>query len=175
MIVMAIDPSTKNTGVAIFKDQDLVHHECISASNLNIFKRIDTMVQGIEKLIDEYKVEKVSIEDVYPEDTHSNMSTYKVLVYLQGFILNLLDKKGIEDKNIKFFTSSEWRKKCGIKTGAGIHRQSLKPKDIQFVRDQFGISVNDDEADAIGIGFASVGGIVKQPQIIVDDSGFEFA
>lgn len=172
MIVMALDASTKSTGVAIFENQELIHHECITASSTNVFKRIDKMIQKIGELIDQYKIEKVSIEDVYPEDVRSNISTYKVLTYLQGYILHLLDDKGIKD--IKFFTSSEWRKKCGIKTGAGIHRESLKIKDVKFVKDQYGISVNDDEADAIGIGFASVGGVIKQPQIIVDDSGFEF-
>ena len=42
----------------------------------------------------------------------------------------------------------------GIKTGRGIKRASLKEADIAFVEETFGITVNDDEADAICIGFA---------------------
>ena len=63
---------------------------------------------------------------------------------------------------------------CGIKTGAGVRRESLKAKDIAFVKSQFGIIVNDDIADAICIGFSAVGGIIKEPQVIITDDGFEF-
>lgn len=175
MVVMALDPSSKHTGVAIFQDQELIHYECIDASSSNLYKRIDKMVRELGKIIDEYKVEKVAIEDVYPDDVQQNISVYKKLTYLQGYILHLLDDKGIAEGNIKFFTASEWRKVCGIKTGRGIRRESLKPKDISFVKSQFGIQVGDDEADAIAIGFAAVGGVIKQPQVIIDDSGFEFA
>ena len=63
---------------------------------------------------------------------------------------------------------------CGIKTGAGVRRESLKPKDIAFVKSQFGITVNDDIADAICIGFSAVGGVIKEPQVVTTDDGFEF-
>lgn len=173
MIVLALDPSTKNTGIAVFKDQELIYHNCINAGSQNLFRRIDKMIEGIEAVIKEYKPTHVAIEDPIPEDVQHNQNTYKALMYLQAFIMYYLDKYKIT--NIKFFTSSEWRKKCGIKTGRGIRRESLKLKDIAFVKSQFGIKVNDDEADAIGIGFAAVGGVIKEPQIIIDDSGFEFA
>ena len=175
MIVLAIDPSTKSTGLAIFQDQELIHYECITAGSTNIFKRIEKMTKAIDSLISEYKVEKVIIEDVYPEDVHNNIQIYKSLIYLQGFILYTLDNRGISGNDIKFYLPSEWRKKCGIHTGRGIRRESLKPKDIEFVKNQFGIVVNDDIADAICIGFAAVDGVIKKPQVIVDDSGFEFA
>lgn len=173
MIVLALDPSTKNTGIAVFKDQELIYHNYINAGSANLFRRIDKMIEGIEAVIKEYKPTCVVIEDPIPEDVHHNQNVYKALMYLQAFIMYSLDKNKIT--NIKFFTSSEWRKKCGIHTGRGIHRDSLKPKDIAFVESQFGIKVNDDEADAIGIGFAAVGGVIKEPQVIIDDSGFEFA
>ena len=121
MIVLALDPSTKSTGYAVYNDQNLIAHGCISAGSSNLFKRISRM----------------TVET-------------------------------------KFYVASAWRAKCGIRTGRGIKRESLKPQDIKFVQNQFGIKVNDDEADAICIGFAEVGGTIKQPQIIIDD-GFEFA
>jgi hypothetical protein len=45
---------------------------------------------------------------------------------------------------------------CGIKTGTGVRRESLKPQDIAFVKTIYNIEVNDDIADAIGIGHAYV-------------------
>ena len=46
---------------------------------------------------------------------------------------------------------------------------------MEFVKKQFGISVNDDIADAICIGFSAVGGVIKESQVITTDDGFEFA
>ena len=174
MILLALDPSTKSTGVALFEDQELKKYKCITASSSNIFVRIDKMIQEINNILISNKIDKVVIEDVYPDDVQNNINVYKKLTYLQGFILHTLDKHGIKDSDIKFYTASEWRKKCGIHTGRGIHRESLKPKDIAFVKNQFGLSVNDDIADAICIGFAAVGGTIKEPQVIIED-GFEFA
>ena len=172
MIVLALDLSTKSSGWAVYEHQKLFSHGCITASSTNLYKRIHKMVDGVEEILKSIKIDKAIIEEVVPEDIHNNQSVVKALLYLQGYITELLDKYNIE---FQFYTASQWRKKCGIHTGRGIKRESLKPKDIQFVQSQFGIKVNDDEADAICIGFAAVGGIIKEPQIIVDDDGFEFA
>lgn len=172
MMVLAIDASTKSSGFAVYENQELKHYGCITAGSTNVFKRIHKMVDELEKVLIEYKIDNVIIEDVTPQDVHENIQVHKTLTYLQGYILEMLDNHNIRPK---FYTASEWRKKCGIHTGRGIRRESLKPKDIQFVRSQFGIQANDDVADAICIGFAAVGGVIKEPQVIIDDSGFEFA
>ena len=172
MIVLALDLSTKDSGFAVFKDQELIHHGHITAGSSNLFHRIHHMVEELAKIIKEYNPEKAIIEDVLPEDVRHNVQVFKALTYLQGFVCDLLDSNKIE---YKFFTASEWRKKCGIHTGRGIKRESLKTADVAFVQNQFGIKVGDDEADAIGIGFAAVGGTIKDPQVITDEFGFEFA
>lgn len=171
MIVLALDPSTKSTGYAVYKDQELITHSYITAGSTNLYNRIHKMIEEIEKVIKEYKVEKAIIEDIIPDDVRNNQSVFKALMYLQGFITDLLNTYNIE---FAFYTASEWRKKCGIHIGRGIKRDSLKPQDIKFVQSQFGIKVNDDEADAICIGFAAVGGVIKEPQVIIEDD-FEFA
>jgi Holliday junction resolvasome RuvABC endonuclease subunit len=171
MIILALDCSTKSTGVAIFDGQELKHYSCITASGSDLFKRIHKMQDEIEKIIIEYKVDKIIMEDVLPEDVKGNRTVFDALKYLQGYLVEIFNKYKIP---YEFMVVSHWRKMCGIKTGSGIKRESLKPKDIAFVKNQFGISVNDDIADAICIGFAAVGGTIKEPQIIVVD-GFEFA
>ena len=125
MTILSLDPSTKSTGLAIFKDQNPIFYTCITASSSNIYKRIDKIIAEIEKILNEYQIDKVVIEDVYPEDVHHNITVYKSLTYLQGFILHSLNKHGFTNNNIKFYTASEWRKKCGIRTGRGIKRESL--------------------------------------------------
>lgn len=172
MIVLALDPSTRMTGFAVYKDQELVDHGYINAGSTDVFNRIHKMITGIEEILSKYTIDKAIIEEILPEDVKNNNKTFKALMYLQAFIADCLHTHKIE---YIFYTASEWRKKCGIHIGRGIKRESLKPQDIKFVQSQFGIKVNDDEADAICIGFAAVGGVIKEAQVIVDDSGFEFA
>jgi hypothetical protein len=66
------------------------------------------------------------------------------------------DTYGFKLDNIIYLYPSEWRKVCGIKTGTGVRRESLKPLDIAFAKNTYGLDVNDDIADAIGIGHAYV-------------------
>lgn len=169
--ILALDCSTKSTGFAIYNNKELVDYGCIIASSSNLFNRIDKMIEGLEKIIHKYNFAHIYIESVYPEDVHNNQAVFDALKYLQGFILHLLNKYNL---NHTFFTASEWRAKCGIQTGRGIKREVLKSKDIKFVKEQFGIAVNDDIADAICIGFAAVGGSPSKPQIIKTSDGFEF-
>lgn len=172
MITLSIDASTKSTGWSVFDGQELKDYGCITAGSANLFHRIHKMIEEIDQIITKYNVNEIAIEDVIPEDVRHNQKIFKALMYLQGFLADLCDRHKIKPT---FYVSSEWRKKCGIQTGRGIRRESLKPKDIQFVKSQFGISVNDDEADAICIGFAQVGGIIKEPQeCVIEDDGFEF-
>jgi Holliday junction resolvasome RuvABC endonuclease subunit len=171
MYILALDLSTKSTGYSIFNDKELIEYNCITAGSANLFSRIDKMIEELDKILQKYKFSHVYIEDVYPEDVHSNIQVYKALVYLQGYVLHKLDDYKL---NHTFYTASEWRAKCGIHTGRGIRRDTLKASDVKFVQNQFGIKVNDDIADAIGIGFAAVGGEVKVPQVIKTSDGFEF-
>lgn len=171
MITLAVDASTKSTGLAVFDGQELKHYECITASSTDLFKRIHKMQDEIDRVIKEYNVDKIVIEDVIPEDVHGNQNVFKALTYLQGYLVEIFNKNKIP---YELVVASHWRRLCGIKTGSGVRRESLKPKDIAFVKNQFGISVNDDIADAICIGFAAVGGTIKEPQVVVVD-GFEFA
>lgn len=49
MITIAIDASTKSTGVAIFKDKQLVRRSNIQDNGKNVLKRIKTMTDCIEE------------------------------------------------------------------------------------------------------------------------------
>ena len=57
------------------------------------------------------------------------------------------------DSNIQyeFIGASSWRAKLNMKQGRGVKREYLKNKDIQYVKDKYGITVNDDQADAMCI------------------------
>lgn len=171
MNILGLDLSTKSSGWSIFSNGKLIKYGCITASSANLFNRIDKMVAELEPIIVENKINHVYIENVIPEDVRGNQAVFDALKYLQGFVLHLLNKYNLKHT---FYTASEWRAKCGIHTGRGIKRDSLKPKDIAFVKNQFGIQVNDDIADAICIGWVSLGEKPKVAEVVVTEDGFEF-
>lgn len=167
--ILALDPSSKSTGFAVFENDKLKKYGCITASSTNLFHRIDKIIEELKKIIAEDQPNVIVIEDVIPADVHNNIKIYKALTYLQGYVLHTLDDNKITD--IKFYLANEWRSKCRIKTGPGIKRDSLKPKDIAFVKEQYGIDVNDDVADAISIGYAYLHDNYNEIEIV---DGFEF-
>jgi Holliday junction resolvasome RuvABC endonuclease subunit len=172
-VILAIDGSTKNTGWSIFHNKELKEHGVIGAGSANLYHRIDKMVEEIKKIIDKYKPTRVVMEEVLPEDVKNNNNVFKALIYLQGFLMKLFDENKLQ---VELVTASHWRKCCGIKTGSGIRRDSLKPKDIQFVKKTYDLNVNDDEADAICIGWSVTHDPlpVIEEEIIKDSFGFEF-
>jgi len=52
--------------------------------------------------------------------------------------------------------SSHWRKICGIRTGRGVRRDTLKKASQDLVKNTYNIEVNDDESDAICLGMAYI-------------------
>lgn len=155
MKVLAIDASTKSTGVALFEDTKLIKYDCLTASSTDLIKRIQKIIKELNEFLNNEKIDKVILEEVRPEQGLQNIKTHRALMWLQAAIAFLLHE--IQPKaEIEYVYPSEWRAKCGIKNGRGVRRDSLKPLDIKFVKDTYGLDVNDDIADAIGIGHAYV-------------------
>ena len=157
-MILALGASTKSTGYAIFDDLKLINYGCLTASSTDVIKRIQKIIKELnEKVLSKYDIEKVIIEEVRPEIANgvNNLRTHKVLMWLQAALEFLLHEKYPKTK-IEYVYPSEWRKACGIHTGRGVKRNSLKEADIDFVEQTYNIKVNDDEADAIGIGHAYI-------------------
>ncbi len=155
MRVLAIDASTKSTGWAVFNDDKLEEYGCITSSSTDLVKRIYKMTDELKEIIQNNDIEKIVMEEVRPEQGLQNIKTHKALMYLQAAI-TFLTHDYFPKIEIKYVYPSEWRRVCGIKTGSGVRRESLKPKDIAFVKKEYSIDVNDDIADAIGIGHAFI-------------------
>ncbi len=158
MKTLAIDASTKSTGIAIFDNKDLIHYECITTSSKDVLTRIKYMTDKIEEIYKKYSPDQIIMEQIIPDNLNDekwtkNQKTFKALFYLQAAIVLMFHYYSIE---VEFIASSTWRSMCGIKTGAGIKRNSLKPKDIEFVQNEYKLTVNDDIADAICIGHVKV-------------------
>ena len=148
MVTLALDLSSKSSGWAV-NAEDKIEYGCIASSSTDVNKRILIMRDGVLELVKKYNVERIVAEEVRPDLQNSH--TQKILTYVQAAIVLAVYEY---NKNIKveFIQPNSWRSKIGIKTGAGVKRETLKAQDILFVKNKYGLDVkNDDEADAIGI------------------------
>lgn len=147
MKILTLDLSTKQSGYAIGQEQHLLSHGCFSASSTSPYKRIIKMRDSIAELLKTNQIAKIVMEEVRPE---FNIHTSKILMYLQASVVLMAYE--INPKiEFQFLGASEWRARLKIKQGRGIKRDQLKPQDIQYVQQKYGIKVNDDQADAICI------------------------
>lgn len=154
MKVLSIDASTKSTGWAIFENNELKDYGCIKASSNDLIKRIQIMIRGLNEILKNNEINKIILEEVRGDnDVRRNIKTYKALMYLQAAI-EFLVHDSFNNITIEYIYPSSWRKNCGIKTGRGIKRETLKQEDINFVKWKYEIDVNDDEADSICMGFS---------------------
>ena len=155
MNVLAIDASSKSTGIAIYKHNKLTNYTCITSSSNDLFIRIKVMVDGIKKILSEDPdFDYIVIEEVRQQG-FINIKTYKALMYLQGCI-SMMIHQNFKHIQIDFLYPSAWRKVCQIKQGRGVQRKQQKELDIQWVKQNFNINVNDDIADAIGLGYGYI-------------------
>lgn len=153
MKLLALDCSTKATGVAIFDGCTLLGSSVITASSTDLIKRIHKMVDTIDQLVTELSIDTIVIEEVIP-DHAKNQNTFKALMYLQAAIIIMLHDNHPAAK-LEFMYPGSWRSTCGIRTGRGVKRETLKEADVRFANQTYGLNItSDDQADAICIGHA---------------------
>jgi len=155
MNILSLDLSTKSTGWAFFEDGRLIAHGCITASSTDLINRIEKIVNELKEVVKDYTISKVVVEEVRPEGGYGvgNLKTHRALMWLQAAVAFWMhtDYRTVD---IDYIYPSSWRATLGIKNGRGIKRMTLKEADVEFVKNKYGIAVNDDEADAICIGLA---------------------
>ena len=162
MNILALDCSTKATGFAVFKDQQLLVANCLTASSTDLYKRITKMVNGIVEIVQKMNIETIVMEEVIP-DHSKNTNTFKALMYLQAAIHLQLHQLFPQVK-IELLYPGTWRSQCGIKTGRGVKRETLKEADIRFANEVYKIqTTSDDIADAVCLGHAFLHP-AKEPQ-----------
>ena len=118
MKIMSLDASTKSTGVAIFENKKLIYYDCITASSTDVIKRIQIVISKLNQILQEYKIERIILEEVRPEEGISNIKTQKALMWLQAAINFMLHENHPKIK-VEYVYPNSWRAACGIHTGRG--------------------------------------------------------
>lgn len=148
--MLAIDSSTKKTAYAVFDNGEYKESKLIDLEkDKNMDSRFETMSLSLINALKEYKPDIVYIEEAV---VVRNAQTQRFLTRLQGVIYGYCILNQCEFNAIR---PTEWRKLVSIDQGKK-KREELKQESIKKVEEEFGLTVNDDEAEAILIGIAAI-------------------
>ena len=82
----------------------------------------------------------------------ANPSTMIILARLAGMIIGYAEAHNIKTH---ILLPSQWRKQLGYSQGAKVKRQELKQQSIDYVKENFGLDLPEDQCEAIAEGIAA--------------------
>lgn len=151
MVVVSMDQSTRVSGYAVFQDGDYVHSGLVdmSKSKLETDERSFEMAKALWKVLKKYKPEHLIIEETQQQ---SNVKTVITLARLQGMIIGYADAHGIK---VHILQPSKWRAALGYRQGSKIKRAELKQQSLDYVKENLGLDLPEDQAEAVCEGIAA--------------------
>lgn len=142
--VCGIDASSNKTGIAIFEDGKYIEHTLIDLHKIkDPEQRIPKMMVEICKYIKKHSVDKIIMEKSMMKN---NIDTVQKLSNIAGAVMLYAATKSIEFQHVY---PSEWRKKIGLSQSSQIKREILKEEAVQAVKQEYGMNITDDEAEAL--------------------------
>ncbi len=176
MKLLALDQSARVTGWSYFEGMELKEYGSISLNKeLSLQERVLKLYTEVEDLIEKFNIDTLAIEDIqmqiavesqqkiYGEGNIVNVSTFKTLAQVQGALMLLAEKKGLE---LKVVSSSHWKSVCGIQ-GAG--RTEQKRAAQIFIFNKYKVRPIQDICDSICLGVSIVEGRVVEREVIKVD------
>lgn len=152
-----MDSSSSKTGYAIFdnglyKESGLIDFDTKEYKKKykdNSEKRIEDMCLEIINVLKKYKPDIIVIEKL---NVGRNLKTARILSKVLGVVYCYSILNNCFYYEIQ---ASEWRGKLGMQS-AKRKREEYKQLSKQYVLDNFGIEVTDDESDSICIGIGYI-------------------
>lgn len=151
MVILALDQSSKETGWSVFNTENgnLIDFGLISLDNPDLSERLFLLRERVKKLIEEYHIDKVFLEDIqYQPKVANSVTTFKVLAEVIGVLTELFCELNIPNQLI---LSSVWKSHLGIK---GTKRSEQKANAKKYVEEHYELpkKITQDMADSICIG-----------------------
>lgn len=143
--LLALDAATNTTGWAVLnKNGQLLHSGYFEAGRkLPLMERIKLLLEEIRRLIAEYDIKVVAIEDTQMEN---NTLVFKTLSMLRGILLYFFDSI---DMPIYSSGADVWRSFSNIR---GSTRAEKKEATMARAKLIYGRDFEEDEADAVFLG-----------------------
>ena len=151
MKVMSFDQSTKVSGWSLFKDGEYACSGVIDMekNKLPTSERSFEMAKRLWTILKEYKPDHLIIEDTQQQ---SNVKTVIILARLQGMIIGYAEAHKVQ---VHIVTPSQWRAQLNYKQGPKVKRAELKQQSADYIKDNYGITLSEDENEAICINAAA--------------------
>lgn len=151
MRIVAMDQSTRCSGYSVFEDGQYVTSGLIdmNKSKLNTEERSFEMAKELWKVIKKYKPEHLILEDTQKQN---NVKTVVVLARLQGMVIGYAEAHKVDTHIVQ---PSRWRAALSFTQGPKVKREELKRQSLNYVKENFGLDLIEDEAEAVAIGAAA--------------------
>lgn len=147
MRILAFDQASHTTGYSIYEDGELVKYGKFTFDDDDFGVRLNKIRNQVKDMVCSSMFDKVYFEDIQlQEDVGNNVATFKKLAEVFGVIYELLTALGIPNEAI---LATVWKSGVGI---TGKQRTEQKKNAQKWVKEKYGFSVTEDEADAICIG-----------------------
>lgn len=143
--ILALDQATHISGYAVFNNKNLIEYGAFEATGENDIERSVQVKQWLIALIDQFEIDFVGLEGIQYQTT-AGVTTFETLARLQGILAATCYEEKIP---YKIVPTNTWRLHCGVQ---GRSRPDRKRSMQRLVKEWFGFTPTEDEADAIGIG-----------------------
>lgn len=150
-VLLALDQSTRCSGWAVYIDGEYVCSGVIdkSKSKLDTPERSFEMARDLWCVMKKYKPDHVVLEDV---QNQNSIKTVIILARLQGMLIGYAEAHKVKTH---ILLPSQWRKALGFNQGPKIKRQELKQQSVDFIKEKYGLELQEDECEATCIGVAA--------------------
>lgn len=143
--LLALDQSSKVTGVAIFEDGKLYKYSKIDVDG-ELPYRLMEIRNRVKNIIAEENITEVAIEDIQLQaNVINNVETYRTLAEVRGVLEELFQELKIP---YTIVLAGTWKSKLGIR---GHDRASQKRAAQEYIVNKYGIKPIQDICDAICI------------------------
>ncbi|MDD6828002.1 MAG: crossover junction endodeoxyribonuclease RuvC [Oscillospiraceae bacterium] len=151
MKVLTFDQSTKRSGWAFFIDGQYIESGVVdmSKSKLDTDERSFEMAKALWKIIKKYKPNELVLEQV---QNQSNTKTVITLARLAGMLIGYAEAHGVKTHTVE---PARWRSSLSYKQGPKVKRAELKQQSIDYIKENFGLELSEDECESICIGVAA--------------------
>lgn len=146
---IGLDQATHITGYSIFDDGELIYADSFEACANDEIERDIEIKNWLIQLVQNWKPDIIGIEGIQLQQFNNKnvgVTTFQTLARLQGILMATCCEQKVE---YIIVPPATWRAHCEVK---GRTRTDRKRSMQIKVKDWFDITVNDDIADAIGIG-----------------------
>lgn len=143
--VLGLDQATHITGWSVFDDGQLTTFGLHDVEGEEEIERLVDMRNWLISMIKAYRPDMVVMEGIQYQ-TFQGVVVFQTLARLQGALLVTCEEN---DVPVSIAPTNTWRAYWGVK---GKTRQDKKISMMNIIKENYGVSVSNDEADAIGIG-----------------------